>query len=361
MLNKRVQRVLIIPTLLLLVGAVLLSCSPTTAETPLTQTETISPTTSTSPPATATITQEGPTPTIDQNLVILVTGPGSDLGLTDQLSLALTHLASTEDLDFELRSSFSQGDSTDAIRLLAAVPPDPGLEELARSAPGTRFLGISIPDLQPSSNLTVIQDQESPPDEIGFLAGYLAAVVTPEWRVGVISSSDSSAGLSQRQGFINGVKFFCGLCRQTYPPYNDYPLFAEAPAASSPSEWLSLADTLINAEVETVYIPPGIGDDSLYTYLAEAGVNLIGTTSPVTSTESSWIASITTDPTSVVIENWPQILAGGNSLNLSAPLTFSYINYDLFSPGRQQLVDKFLTEFRAGFIDTGLASLPDSE
>lgn len=304
--------------------------------------------------ATPTLLVQEATPTTTQSLVVLVSSPGADAILTEDLSLTLSELASTEGLDFELRSSVTQGESLAEIRLLAAIPPDPGLAELAQSAPETQFLGIDLPNLEPSDNLTLIIGQEASPDMIGFMAGYLAAVVTPEWRVGMISVSDSSQGLSQRDGFINGAVFFCGLCRQTYPPYLAYPLFAEAPANSSPGEWLVLADTLIDSAVQSAYIPPGVGDESLLEYLAQAGVNLISTTHPPAGLEEYWIASLTSDIPSTIHDIWTELMAGQGGSVLTAGITVSYANPDLYSPGRQRLVEGTMADLSAGFIDTGV-------
>lgn len=287
---------------------------------------------------------------------MLVAPPETEADFTEQLSQTLSELASTEGLDFELRSSISPGDSLAEIKVLAALPPDPGLAELARSAPETQFLGIDLPGLEPSNNLTLIIGQEASPDMIGFMAGYLAAVVTPEWRVGMISVSDTNEGIAQRDGFINGAVFFCGLCRQTYPPYLTYPLFTEAPTNSSPEDWLVLADTLIDSAVQSAYIPPGVGDESLLEYLAQAGVNLISTTSPPAGLEEYWIASISSDIPSTIHETWTDLMAGQGGSVLSAGITISYANPELYSPGRQRLVENTLVDLSAGFIDTGVQS-----
>jgi hypothetical protein len=313
------------------------------------------------PSAAPTDTAQEATPILTQSKVVLVAEPGADATLTEQLSQTLSDLAVEEGLEFELRSSFTSEDSTAEIKLLGAIPPDPGLAALAQGAPDTQFLGITIPGLEPTPNLTVIHDQEASPDRVGFIAGYLAAVATPEWRVGVISSSDSSEGVAQRQGFLNGAVFFCGLCRQTYPPFNPYPMFAEAPASSSPPEWLALADTLIDSAVQSVYIPPGVGDESLIEYLATAGINLIGTTPPLPGFEDYWLASLTSDISSAIDSAWPDLMADQGGMILSAPLTISHINPDLFSPGRQRLVEKTLAELSTGFIDTGVAITPESQ
>jgi len=307
-------------------------------------------------PETQTPTIEAPTPTIipSQSRVILVAPPESGLDQIEELTATLSELAEAEDMEFEVRSSFSPQDLSPNLRLLVGVPPDPGLADLALAAPGTQFLGIAIPELQPAPNLTVIDTQEIDPGRIGFLAGYLAAVVTPEWRVGVISSNDTTAGVAQRQGFINGAIFFCGLCRQTYPPFESYPMYVEAPSASNPQEWLAVGDILIDKAVKTVYIPPGVGDESLLEHFAEAGINLIGTAPPPLGIEEQWIATITGDISSALRSAWPELIAGQSGISVQAPLILTHINPDLFSPGRQRLVGNLISELSNGYIDIGV-------
>ncbi len=345
--------------MLLLSSLFLFACTPTNAESTATQAAPTSPAASAAAPsATAVEATREATPIFPQSKVVFVAGPASDPVLTDQVSRTLSELAASEGLDFEQRTSFTLEDPTAEIKVLAAIPPDPGLAALAQAAPATQFLGIAIPGLEPVPNLTVIDDQKVSPDKVGFLAGYLAAVATPEWRVAVISSSDTPVGISQREGFLNGAVFFCGLCRQTYPPFNTYPMFAEAAGNSSPSEWLALADILIDNAVQTVYIPPGVGDESLLEYLAEAGINLVATTSPLPGLKDRWIAIITADYPTEIQTAWPELMAGNGGSIFSAPLTFSDANYNLFSPGRQHLVEKMLAELTTGFIDTGVVDSP---
>jgi len=138
-------------------------------------------------------------------------------------------------------------------------------------------------------------------------------------------------------------------------------MFAEAPENSNPSEWLALADILVNNAVQTVYIPPGVGDESLLEYLADAGINIIASTSPLPGLKERWIAIITADYPLVVHSTWPDLIAGQGGGTLSAPLTFSDPNFNLFSPGRQHLVEKMLAELSTGFIDTGVENIPGSQ
>jgi hypothetical protein len=289
-------------------------------------------------------------------MVVLVVPPGADASLSDQIALTLSDLTSTEGLEFEVRTAIALDDLSAEIKLVAAVPPDPGLSELAKTAPGTQFLGILIPGLEPADNLTIIHDDEIRPENVGFLAGYLAAVVTPEWRVGMISNNDSEEGYAHRQGFLNGAVFFCGLCRQTYPPFINYPLYAEAPAESNPQEWQAAANIMIENAVKTAYIAPEASGESLFDYLAEAEVNLIGTIPPPSGLEAQWIATISADLSSALRTAWPDLIAEQGGGGIVAPLSVTNINPELFSPGRQRLVEKLITEMSAGFIDTGVGS-----
>ncbi|MCK4900240.1 MAG: hypothetical protein KAS38_15780, partial [Anaerolineales bacterium] len=270
----------------------------------------------------------------------------------------LAELAESEDLDFEVRNSFTQQDLSPDLKVVAAIPPDPGLAELAQAAPATQFLGIAIPGLEPAPNLSIINTQETSPDRIGFLAGYLAAVIAPEWRVGVVSTSDTSEGVSQRQGFLNGAIFFCGLCRQTYPPFNTYPMYVEAPSASSPQEWQTVGDILIDQAVQTAFIAPGVSDESVIEYLASAGINLIGTVPPPPGLRDQWIATINGDFPSALQTVWPDLITGQGGASLPVTLTATHRNPDLFSPGRQRLVDNLISELSNGFIDTGVETTP---
>ena len=290
--------------------------------------------------------------------MILVAPPEASSTEFEELASTLVELAEAEDLDFEVRSSFTQQDLSPVLKIVVAIPPDPGLAELAHAAPATQFLGIAIPGLEPAPNLSIINTQEISPDRVGFLAGYLAAVVAPEWRVGTLSTNDTPEGVSQRQGFLNGAIFFCGLCRQTYPPFNTYPMYVEAPSASSPQEWQTVGDILIDQAVQTAFIAPGVSDDSLFEHLASAGINLIGTVPPPAGLRDQWIATIGGDVPSALMAVWPDLITGQGGASLPAPLTATHRNPDLFSPGRQRLVDNLISELSDGFIDTGVETIP---
>lgn len=345
-----------------LAGYILVACNPQVPEsTTPTGTGTI-PTVSITSQVTDTISPTQLleiTPTQPQSLVVLVAPPQADVGLIDQLEAILSELSTSAGLDFEVRQAITPQDLSPLLRLIVGVPPDPGMGNLAQAAPNIQFLGISIPGLEPAPNLSVIDTQDLSPGTIGFLAGYLAAVVTPEWRVGAISLSDTAQGIDSRQGFLNGVVFFCGLCRQTYPPFYTYPMYVEALSGSTSQEWQAAADFLIDRSVQTAYIAPGVGDADLFEYLAAAGINLIGTRPPPAGINNHWIATIIGDISTSVRAAWPDLIAGQGGTRWPVSLTVTDVNPDLLSPGRQRLVDNLIADLTSGFIDTGLEATPN--
>ena len=298
-----------------------------------------------------------PSPTALQPLVILYAPPGSDASLVDDLGSELSELAAQDGLRFDTRSQMLESDFEEDLRLVVVLSPDPGVLNLTQTYPQVQFLAIGISDLEAGGNLSVIGTGGNRPDQQGFLAGYLATVVTPDWRVGIISQGDTTSGMAARNGFVNGVIFYCGLCRPVFPPFYQYPSFYDLPGGASQEEQQAAADFLIGQSVQTVYVFPGMADSFLMEYLAQAGVNLIGADTPPAGVQNNWIASVQTDLVSSVKEVWPRLVNGEGGISLELPLIITNRNAGLFSPGRQHHVENLLSDLMAGYIDTAVNPL----
>jgi hypothetical protein len=199
-------------------------------------------------------------------------------------------------LQWQVRHQLTVDDLVPELRLVVAIPPDPGLAELIAAAPETQFLALGIPGLTPAPNLTTIGSEGSRPDQQGFIVGMIAATLSYDWRVGVISLSDTVDGRSARTGFLNGVVYFCGLCRPAHPPFYEYPMYFELPATATSVEWQEAANYMVDHAVQTVYTFPGTGDASMLSILANAKINIISSGEPPQDLKSSWAVSLTTDP-----------------------------------------------------------------
>lgn len=305
------------------------------------------------PTSTATsVPTETPLPA----LVVLLAPPGANSELANALPGVLTDLSSQAGLRFQIRQSLSPGE-LDNVRVVVALPPNPGMTELVRTAPDIQFLAIGIPDLEAAPNLSVIESAGGRPDRVGFLAGYTAAAITPDWRVAVVAEDGTARGNATRLGFTNGVFYFCGLCRPVYPPFptSGYPLYVELPVGSGTPDWQSTIAHFNAWQAETVFVDPAVASPELLTELTQADFNLILVGPPPPGLHEQWVASIgAADPIQSVSEVWPSLLNGEGGIRVELPLGFTAVNPELFSPGRQHLVEEMLIDLLEGYIDTGI-------
>ena len=312
-----------------------------------------------SPSPAATITPlPTPTPTTTPRplTAVLLAPAGADKATENYLQTALNPIIIAHGLRWQVRQQLSSEDLVPELRLVVALPPDPGVAGLAASAPDTQFLALGIPDLQPSSNLTLIGATGDRPDQQGFIAGVIAAMLAPDWRAGVISLSDTADGRSARSGFLNGVKYFCGLCRPLHSPFYEYPLYFELPSTATSAEWQEAANYMADHYAEAVYVYSGAGDEAMLSNLAAAGVSIISSGEPPASASENWAVSLTTDPLSLVQSQVESLLNGTapQAASLPVPIQFTHINPALFSPGKQQLAEQILADLQTGYIDTGV-------
>ena len=339
----------ILYAILLSLSLLLTACGtviPTSTPTPP---PTLTPTATPQPTATSTLT---PTPL--PPLAVLLAPPEADAAQVTSWQTTLSPLFSNAGLRWQVRQRLNPEDLTSDLRLVVALPPDPGVAALAAAAPNTQFLSVQIPGVQAGGNLTTIGSSGTRPDQQGFLAGYIAAMLTPEWRVGVISISDTLEGRSARTGFVNGAIFYCGLCNPLYSPFYDYPLYIEIPAASSSAEWQALAQYMKGHEVKMLYVYPGAGDQDMLAYLAQEGINIISSGVPGETLRPNWVASFNTDVLALVQSVIPELLQGNGGRDLPLPVAITEYNADLLTPGKLALANKLLQDLQANYIDTGV-------
>lgn len=309
-------------------------------------TEVVAETTNTPiPTAISTATE----PVQIQQLVILLADPNIDLELITEVEAILEGYSGEVGMAFENRASLEISDLPDNLRLVVALDPISNIQDLAAAAPQIQFLGMGIAGLIPGGNITVIGGYGLGIEYQAFIAGYTAAVITSDWRVAVISTSDSTKGLQARQSFMVGARYFCGLCLQVYPPFYEYPLFAELPASASQEEWRNAAASLLERSVETIYVAPGAGDSTLLDYLAQSGISIIGSSSPPDNLQQNWVATIQPDYASLLQDILPNLLGeqAGNDL----PVAFlQNVNPQLLSVGRVEHIELIIEDLLAGFI-----------
>lgn len=330
---------------LLILCIVLAACTLPGRSTP-TATQTASPL------PLATLTSTPPAP-----LVILVLPPDMPKDETNQYETATYNLAQQYGMRFQVRNSLTPVDINQegpALKIVIAFSPDPGLAALSAAAPQAQFLAVGIPALKAAPNLSSIGASGPPSDKQAFLAGYIAGMVSNDYRIGIITLKGDPQGMAAEAAFSNGMHFYCGLCNPAFPPWYPYPIHIEIPSDVPTAQYPSYGGPLQNYMASVVYVYPPIATSELLGSLAQRGLNLIGESLPSNSLKSNWVASLKPDLLPVIQQIFPELLAGHGGQTLASPLSLADVNPDLLSAGKLRLVQEVLDGLQAGTIDTGV-------
>lgn len=297
----------------------------------------------------------GPTPTLPAPLVVLVLPAEMDAERSKEYQTTVYNLAQSAGYRFQVLNKFTNEDLALVrnLKMVIAMPPDPGIVGLAASAPDVQFLTIGIDGIKPGGNVSVLGGNSLAIDKIAFMAGYISAMLTENYHTGMILRKGSPEADKIRSAFRAGQVYFCGLCNPTVPPFKDYPLSMDIPEDAKPNEYTAYADLLIRDKVDTMFLQPGMDTPELLDYLPTVGVLMIGTKSPIKK-PGVWIVTLQSDHMAALKTAWPDLVAGKGGQDFPAPLAFTDINPDLFSPGKQILAQKVLDDVLAGFISTEL-------
>ncbi len=314
--------------------------APATAEPPAAPSQTPAPTL-------------GPTATPGAPLVILLLPADLNEESSSAYQKTVYDLAQSAGMRFQVRNQLLAADLESALKVVIALPPAAGLTELAAAAPQTQFLAVNLPDVTPGGNLSTLSAAGIRIDQQAFIAGFIAAITTEDYRSGVITRKDSPESPVIQAAFRAGQEFFCGLCNPYAGPFEEYPLAIEIPADAKPAEYGAYADFLLRKQVSTLFLQPGVDLPEMLDYLTTVGAFVIGAQSP-TKQYPNWVVTLQPNYLEALKTVWPQLLAGQGGQNFAAPLTFTDVNAEIFTPGKQNLTAETLRDLSDGFISTGI-------
>ncbi len=298
-------------------------------------------------------TPEPPTSTPAPPVAVLLVPPGAAPWLSGPIRRVVENFSAQSALILQEHTSFETLDADEKVQLAVILPGAAGLQTEIAARPETSFLAIGIPGLGEAPNLSQIGPDGLRPDRQAFLAGHLAALATADWRVAILTEAGSPAGAEHRVAFVNGARYFCGLCRPTVPPFAAYPLFDEVPAGADEATQQAAADRLLAQGVRTIFLQPEIETAFLQAYLAAAGTALIGTQPGVQEVEGQWLASVLPAPESAIEDLWAALLEASGAVQVPLPFRIEPGTDGLLSPGRLALARSVIPELLAGFCDTG--------
>lgn len=331
---------------LLLLTLLLGSCGPKETPAP-TATPTLVP----------TIT---PTATPSIPLAILVVPVDMDPAQSNLYQTTVYDLAQAAGYRFQVRNTLTAADLDPSLKIAVILPPDPGVLALAAAAPQTQFLAVNLPGVTPGGNVSVIGSQ-SRPDLVGFLFGYISAMITTEYdyRIGMIAPQGDPNAQIAYASFKNGMIYYCGLCPKTlyyfdiYGNAIEYPQLVEIPADEKLELYPAYANLLTDKKVAMVYVYPTIATPDLLTTIGTNGIISIGDVTP-DPRPVYWTASLQPDVAKAIQSAWPDLLAGRGGLTFNPPFALTDIDPNLLTPGKQKLAEQVLADLLAGRINIGL-------
>ncbi len=291
-----------------------------------------------------------PTEIPPANRVLLATGSQLAEADTQTISVMAQSLSEQSGLIFESIPALTPEALTPDVKIVIALPPDPGIADLASRFPDIRFISVGISAIQPSNNLFAVGNEGAHPEWVGFTAGYVAAILTNEWRVGALTQAGSNEGLLAGDAFRNGAMFFCGLCNPTFPPFTDYPIYVDMPIAASQPEWQQIADAFIISGVKTAYIYPTVADSNLMIYLAQGGMRLIGGETPPDALRPAWIATIQMDYSNGLQKVWGDAVSGLPGRTVPTGISLTDVDTNALTEGKMRLVYEVIAALMAGGI-----------
>jgi len=258
-----------------------------------------------------------PSPTPAADRVVLVAPADIDPTVAQDAETILRELAASSALEFEKREQIFANEISKDIKVLVFLNQPENLGSLASGAPGTQIVAISDQDWNPGPNVTIIRRRE---DHTAFMAGYLSALLAPNFRVGALLPAENPA---ISQAFVNGVNYYCGLCASLLFPLNKYPVIFSQPAASPAATWQAGFDGINASKVNVLYVTKEVASTELLAYLVSLDVAMIGNQSPPVEGRPKWVATLYADGVTPIRETWQDLLAGkgGKVINAALKIT----------------------------------------
>jgi hypothetical protein len=240
--------------------------------------------------------------------------------------------------------------------LIAIFGDGPDVIQLVESHPDTMFMLIAVSGVTPSKGLAIVGPDGIREDKLAFLSGIISALVTPEWRVGVLAIGDTGVGLAALESYLQGAIFFCGLCRPAYPPYHEYPTSVRVGDTSEESiqasleqlKALSVSTTGFTHEFQTEVIDLAIG-----TFNSPHSL-WIGPTAPTESYRSQWVVTVRPDPARVLSDIFERLIQGDEEIIVPMPIGLFEINDEVLTEGKLRYILNARDDLEVGVIDTGV-------
>ena len=289
------------------------------------------------------------TPTSSPATIAIYVNPDAESEKLAGLTLPiLDELANSEGMQIEELEELALSTLNSYPQIVVMFGAPSSASDLVQNNPEIQFLIIGETDIEPGENVTTIGSEGLPRHEQSFIAGYIAALITSEWRVGMMMTETEPTELADT--FQRGAKFYCGLCRQTYPPFYDYPVIEIVEDGGVAQSYQSLS----GFSVDTVYASEGV--ITQMGGIDEGGafsIKVIGGAPPLEVSGSNWVVTIQFDLEAPIKLVWSDLLDGNGGKDLPINIALTDVNDELLSLGKFNHVNQVISDVVGGYIGVG--------
>ncbi|MBW6474467.1 MAG: hypothetical protein K0B14_15175 [Anaerolineaceae bacterium] len=286
------------------------------------------------------------TAVIEESKNIYIHLENADLYFPDQTVLAELS-SSMMELGYEVLTSNDLPDADQSFSFTLLFEPSQETLSHFQSDNIERYLIV-----QENGDLTIEKPSTvfvmSPADRL-FIAGYLSALISNDWRIGGLLPPISYQNSTADKVFQNGVIFLCGRCAPTFGPIVKFPITALLSNPEDNEFTLQAYGEISTNKINTLFIPSAYLFDDLVILLKQSGVTIVSDAKSGVD-QSDWIDYAIVDNLSDLIMD--AISENGQQEELvTLPVKFSvYALSKELSPGKSDFISGMIENLQAGFI-----------
>ena len=285
----------------------------------------------------------------EQSVILLAADSEADSAVVSQIQAVLENLVSTSEHSLIIEENFSQILITPDVLVVVVVGSVQDLPEIAAANAQVMFVMVGYSQGQPAENVFVIGDSLLDQQHQAFMAGYLSALASGDYKVAALIPSDADQSDMMLDAFLTGVRFHCGICRPLFPPYNTFPQWEMLASENAVQGFQTSIDTLVNNGVEVLYVPQLLHSPELFAYLSELGVKVVSDASPE-SPWNNWVGTVTTNPAAVLVSLWPEVIDGTDGVQVPSSIAVIDTGSGLLTEGRRYLFDEMAENLRMNLV-----------
>ncbi|MDF1520705.1 MAG: hypothetical protein RQ728_07600 [Brevefilum sp.] len=320
------------------------ACEPSSAV------ETIDPgeTNTETPPKVETEIPPTLTPTQDVQKVILISDQGGDELTLSQVQTALETLTAEAGYALEIMGQASLEAMT-GVLMVVSIGEDVDVNNFAQRYPEVPFVAVDNANAVPASNVHVIGDPIVDQQNRAFMAGYMAALLSEDYKAAALVPSETDATEIVLESFVIGARFFCGLCQPKYPPYQSFPQWQTLPVENIEEKYQSIIDNFGNSGVEVLFVQGDLAASPVMNAASDYGMVVLSDQSPEMRL-NNYAGTIINDPGQALMGLWSEILNGREGTRVPALIILADRDPDLVSEGRYSMFLEMAENLQNGLV-----------